>query len=60
MSEEIHEHIVKRESSRTIRETAIQQGMRSLQQSGWEHIKRGTTTLEEVMRFAEIGSDESE
>ncbi len=60
MSEEIHEHIVKRESSRTIRETAIQQGMRSLQQSGWEHIKSGTTTLEEVMRFAEIGSDESE
>jgi type II secretory ATPase GspE/PulE/Tfp pilus assembly ATPase PilB-like protein len=34
--------------------------MRSLQQSGWEHIKAGTTTVEEVMRFAEIGSDESE
>ncbi len=60
MSEEIHEHIVKRESSRVIRETAIGQGMRSLQQSGWEHIKNGTTTLEEVMRFAEIGSDENE
>lgn len=58
MSEEIHEHIVKRESSRIIRQTAIQQGMRSLQQSGWEHIKSGTTTLEEVMRFAEIGEDE--
>ena len=60
MSEEIHEHIVKRESSRVIRQTAIQQGMRSLQQSGWEHIKKGTTTLEEVMRFAEIGNEESE
>ncbi|MFQ3225683.1 MAG: general secretion pathway protein E [Lentimonas sp.] len=60
MSEEIHEHIVQRESSRVIRETAIGQGMRSLQQSGWEHIKAGTTTVEEVMRFAEIGSDESE
>ncbi len=58
MSEEIHEHIVKRESSRIIRQTAIRQGMRSLQQSGWEHIKSGTTTLEEVMRFAEIGDEE--
>jgi type II secretory ATPase GspE/PulE/Tfp pilus assembly ATPase PilB-like protein len=59
MSEEIHEHIVQRESSRVIRETAISQGMRSLQQSGWEHIKAGTTTMEEVMRFAEIGNEES-
>ena len=59
MSEEIHEHIVRRESSRIIRQTAIKQGMRSLQQSGWEHIKEGSTTLEEVMRFAEIENDES-
>lgn len=60
MSEEIHEHIVRRESSRVIRQTAIRQGMRSLQQSGWEHIKKGDTTLEEVMRFAEIGNDEAD
>ncbi|MDB2311185.1 ATPase, T2SS/T4P/T4SS family, partial [Opitutales bacterium] len=60
MSEEIHEHIVQRDSSRLIRETAIKQGMRSLQQSGWEHIKNGTTTFEEVIRFAEIGNDEVE
>ena len=54
MSEEIHEHIVKRDSARLIRQTAVAQGMYSLQQSGWEHIKRGTTTFEEVMRFAEM------
>ena len=54
MSEEIHEHIVQRSSSRIIRQTAISQGMRSLQISGWEHIKNGLTTLEEVMRFAEF------
>ncbi len=54
MSEEIHEHIVKRDSARLIRQTAVSQGMRSLQKSGWEHIKRGTTTFEEVMRFAEM------
>lgn len=60
MSEQIHEHIVKRQSSRIIRATALQQGMHSLQQSGWKHIKQGTTTLEEVMRFAEIGNEETE
>ncbi|MGC6456173.1 MAG: GspE/PulE family protein [Coraliomargaritaceae bacterium] len=54
MSEEIHEHIVKRDSARLIRQTAVAQGMQSLQQSGWEHIKNGTTTFEEVMRFAEL------
>ncbi|ADE55689.1 GspE/PulE family protein [Coraliomargarita akajimensis] len=54
MSDEIHEHIVKRDSARLIRQTAVSQGMRSLQESGWEHIKNGTTTFEEVMRFAEL------
>ncbi|MEN8662205.1 MAG: GspE/PulE family protein [Lentimonas sp.] len=58
VTEEIHEHIVKRDSARMIRQTAIQQGMRSLQQSGWEHIKNGTTTFEEVMRFAELEGEE--
>ena len=58
MSEEIHEHIVKRDSARLIRQTAVSQGMRSLQQSGWEHIKAGTTTFEEVMRFAEMEGEE--
>lgn len=64
MSEEIHEHIVRRDSARLIRQTAVAQGMRSLQQSGWEHIKQGTTTFEEVMRFAEMdegdGADDLE
>jgi type II secretory ATPase GspE/PulE/Tfp pilus assembly ATPase PilB-like protein len=58
ISEEIHEHIVQRAPSRLIRQTAIAQGMHSLQQSGWEHIKAGLTTLEEVMRFAELESEE--
>jgi type II secretory ATPase GspE/PulE/Tfp pilus assembly ATPase PilB-like protein len=28
--------------------------MRTLMQSGWAHIKNGTTTIDEVMRFAEL------
>lgn len=58
MSEEIHEHIVKRDSARLIRQTAVSQGMHSLQQSGWEHIKQGTTTFEEVIRYAELEGEE--
>lgn len=54
VTEEIHEHIVRRDSARLIRQTAIKQGMRTLQNSGWEHIKSGMTTFEEVMRYAEL------
>ncbi len=58
VTEEIHEHIVKRDSARLIRQTAISQDMRTLMQSGWAHVKAGTTTFEEAMRFAELDSDE--
>ena len=53
----MHKSMVRHESSSIIRQTTIQQSMRSLQQSGWEHIKSGTTMLEEVMRFTEIEGD---
>ena len=59
VSDEIHEHIVQRASARTIRQTAVAQGMKTLMQSGWEHVKNGETTLEEVMRYAEIESEET-
>ena len=59
VTDEIHEHIVKRDSARLIRQTAVSQGMRTLMQSGWAHVKNGQTTLEEVMRYAEIEAEES-
>jgi type II secretory ATPase GspE/PulE/Tfp pilus assembly ATPase PilB-like protein len=58
VTEEIHEHIVRRDSARLIRQTAVSQDMRTLMQSGWQHIKNGTTTFEEVMRYAELESEE--
>ena len=42
-----------------MRQTAVSQDMRTLMQSGWAHIKNGTTTFEEVMRYAELESDDS-
>jgi type II secretory ATPase GspE/PulE/Tfp pilus assembly ATPase PilB-like protein len=59
VTDEIHEHIVQRASARKIRQTAIEQGMNSLMSSGWAHVKNGQTTLEEVMRYAEIESEEN-
>ena len=58
MSDEIHEHIVQRDSSRLIRQTAVSQDMRTLMESGWAHIRAGTTTFEEVMRYAELESQD--
>ena len=59
VTDEIHEHIVQRASARKIRQTAIEQGMNTLMRSGWSHIKNGQTTLEEVMRYAEIENEEN-
>jgi general secretion pathway protein E len=53
VDDSLHELIVQRASSRAIRIAAVRQGMRPLMQSGWEHIKQGRTTFEEVMRYAE-------
>ncbi|MGF1483658.1 MAG: GspE/PulE family protein, partial [Opitutales bacterium] len=53
VNEEIHELIVQKASAREIRLAGLRQGMRTLQQSGWEQCRRGLTSLPEVMRFAE-------
>lgn len=58
MTDEIHEHIVQRDSARLIRQTAVSQDMRTLMESGWAHIKNGTTTFEEVIRYAELESQD--
>jgi type II secretory ATPase GspE/PulE/Tfp pilus assembly ATPase PilB-like protein len=60
VSEEIHEQIVQKSSARTIRQIAVEQGMRSLTESGWNHVKQGLTTIEEVMRYAEIDTEEED
>ncbi len=54
INEEIHELIVQKASARDIRQVALRYGMNTLQGSGWSQVKRGMTSLEEVMRFADI------
>ena len=50
IDEEIKELISKRASTQEIKQVAIARGMRTLRQNGWESIKAGVTTLEEILR----------
>jgi general secretion pathway protein E len=54
LNDELHELILKRESTRTLAQTARKQGMRTLGQSGWEKVKAGHTTLDEVLRVVTV------
>jgi type II secretory ATPase GspE/PulE/Tfp pilus assembly ATPase PilB-like protein len=52
--DEMHDLILKRESTRALAQCARRHGMRTLQQSGWEKIKAGHTTFEEVLRVITV------
>lgn len=53
MSEPIRELVMKRASSDQIKKKALSLGMRTLRQDGWEKIKLGITTPEEVIRVTQ-------
>ncbi len=46
----LHDLIIRRESSKALGQLARQHGMRTLQQSGWERVKSGQTSLQELLR----------
>lgn len=60
MTDDLHSLIIKSASAPEIREVALTQGMTTLQQSGWSQIKRGLTSLSEVVKYADIFVEESE
>ena len=53
MTDSIHGLVIKSASAPDIREIALTEGMSTLQESGWAQIKRGLTTLDEVVRYAD-------
>ncbi|MDD5173762.1 MAG: ATPase, T2SS/T4P/T4SS family [Candidatus Omnitrophica bacterium] len=53
MSEPIRELVLKRSSSDQIKKKALSLGMRTLRQDGWEKIKMGITTPDEVIRVTQ-------
>ena len=58
MSDAIHSLIIKSASAPEIREVALSQGMTTLQACGWNQVKRGLTTLDEVIRYADIFAED--
>lgn len=53
VDESIHQMIVQKQAARVMRQSAIDRGMRTLQQCGWEQVKLGNTSLKAILRFAE-------
>jgi general secretion pathway protein E len=54
INDELHELVLQRESTRTLTQVARKHGMRTLQQSGWEKVKAGFTSLDEVLRVITV------
>ncbi len=53
-SEELHDLVIRRESTRNLARCAREHGMKSLQQSGWLKVRLGMTTLDEVLRVITV------
>ena len=60
MSEPIHSLVIKSASAPDIREVALKEGMSTLQSSGWRQIKRGLTTVDEVIRYSDSAVAEND
>ena len=54
IDEDIKDMIMQRLPSSKIKEKAVEKGMKTLVESGWEKVKLGVTTPSEVLRVTEI------
>jgi type II secretory ATPase GspE/PulE/Tfp pilus assembly ATPase PilB-like protein len=53
LTDDIRELILKKAPSHQIKQKAMAGGMKVLKQSGWEKIRKGITTLDEVLRVTQ-------
>jgi type IV pilus assembly protein PilB len=54
MDRELRKMVIRVESNIRIKQRAVERGMRTLRQDGWEKVLLGLTTLEEVMRITAL------
>ena len=54
VSEAIRPLILSRAPATTIAQRALEGGMRTLRTDGWNKVKAGETTIEEIMRVTQI------
>lgn len=59
ISDRIHEAIIRNESAFEIKKIALEEGMRTLHQNGWEQVKRGLTSWSALLQFAAINLSET-
>jgi len=53
MAQPIKDLIIQKASAEAIRTTAIELGMRPMREDGWEKVKAGLTSLDEVLRVTQ-------
>ncbi len=53
INDQIRELILKKVPSHQIKQQAVAQGMKTLRDAGWDKIKQGITTVEEVLRVTQ-------
>ena len=53
VTDEIREMVLQKTSSNFIKKKAIQLGMRTQRQDGWDKVKKGLTTISEVIRVTQ-------
>jgi type II secretory ATPase GspE/PulE/Tfp pilus assembly ATPase PilB-like protein len=54
LTDAIRDLIHKRSSSGEIMKVAVEEGMVTLNQDGWDKVERGVTTAEEVLRVTRL------
>jgi len=54
LNEALRPLILNARASSTIAQRAIEQGMRTLRIDGWNKVRAGKTTIEEVLRVTQI------
>lgn len=59
VSERIHEAILKNQPASAIKKIAIEEGMQTLCQNGWEQVKRGMTSWSALLNFGAIDLSEA-
>lgn len=53
MNDTLREMVMQKASSQKIKRKAVEMGMRTLRQDGWQKILKGLTTIEEVLRVTQ-------
>ena len=58
LNRSIKDLIMAKSSSDDIKRAAIQSGMRTLRESGWDKVVKGMTAIDEILRVTQVAADE--